>query len=48
MKIVEGIIKFMKEYTIKDFMIDIKYFGSIILFMSIAYIFYIVLYYIIK
>lgn len=44
----KSILKFIKEYTKEDFKTDIKYFGSVILYISIAYIFYIVLYNLIK
>ena len=44
----KSVIKFIKEYTKEDLRTDIKYFGSIILYISIAYIFYIILYNLIK
>lgn len=42
------IINFIKEYTLKDMITDIKYFGGITMFISIAYVGYIILYNILK
>lgn len=42
------IIEFFKEYTFKDFLTDLKFFGGIILFLFGSWFSYCVLYYIFK
>lgn len=41
-------IKFMKEYTFKDFLLDLQFFGGAFLFVFISWLSYCILYYIVK
>lgn len=42
------IINFLKKYTLQDFIVDIKFFSSIFLFIFISWFSYCMLYFILK